>query len=95
MIQETQILAPKGTRYLSEIPNFTEIPLNCLFNKARTGCGATELAIRNDVPTLIAMPTIELVRNKTENRPDGIEVLGVYGGVSNRQIKEYLDTHSC
>ena len=43
----------------------TEIPVNCLFNKKKTGCGATELAIRNSIPTLIAMPYVALVKNKT------------------------------
>ena len=56
----------------------TEIPVNCLFNKKKTGCGATELAIRNSIPTLIAMPYVALVKNKTVCRTDDIEVLGVY-----------------
>ena len=55
----------------------TEIPVNCLFNKKKTGCGATELAIRNSIPTLIAMPYVALVKNKTVCRTDDIEVLGV------------------
>ena len=41
----------------------TEIPVNCLFNKKQTGCGATELAIRNSIPTIIAMPYVALVKN--------------------------------
>lgn len=95
MSEKTIIPALKGTKYLSEIKNFTQIPENCLFDKGRTGCGAIELAIRNSLPTIIAMPTIEQVRNKTENRKDDIEVLGVYGETTNRQIRTYLDTHDC
>ena len=53
----------------------TEIPVNCLFNKKKTGCGATELAIRNSIPTLIAMPYVALVKNKTVCRKDDISVL--------------------
>lgn len=94
MSEKTVIPALKGTKYLSEIQNFTQIPENCLFNKGITGCGATELAIRNSLPSIIAMPTIELVRNKTE-RKDDIEVLGIYGETTNRQIRAYLDTHDC
>jgi hypothetical protein len=41
----------------------TEIPENCLFNKRITGCGATELAIRNSIDTIIAMPYVSLVKN--------------------------------
>lgn len=58
----------------------TEIPENCLLNKKQTGCGATELAIRNSIPTIIAMPYVALVKNKTIYRKDDISVLGVYEG---------------
>lgn len=71
----------------------TEIPANCLFNKKKTGCGATELAIRNDVPTMIAMPYVTLIKNKTNNRKDDIEVLGVYEGVTEQEIIKFAQTH--
>lgn len=48
----------------------TEIPVNCLFNKKQTGCGATELAIRNSIPTIIAMPYVALV-NEQDYLPQG------------------------
>ena len=60
----------------------TEIPANCLFNKKQTGCGATELAIRNNIPTIIAMPYVALVKNKTIYRKDDISVQGVYASKS-------------
>ena len=72
----------------------TEIPANCLFNKKKTGCGATELAIRNSTPTLIAMPYVALVKNKTLYRQDDIEVLGVYEDVTERDIVQFARTHS-
>ena len=78
------IKAPKGAEYLSDF--LTEIPVNCLFNKKKTGCGATELAIRNSIPTLIAMPYVALVKNKTIYRKDHISVLGVYEGVTEQEI---------
>lgn len=68
------------------------IPENCLFNKKRTGCGATELAIRNDVPTIIAMPHVALVKNKSLYRKDGRRVLGVYEGVTEKEIADYANT---
>ena len=72
----------------------TEIPVNCLLNKKQTGCGATELAIRNSIPTIIAMPYVALVKNKTIYRKDGISVLGVYEGISEQDIIDYVRTHS-
>lgn len=83
-----QIIAPEGATYLSEF--MTEIPSNCIFNKRLTGCGATELALRNEIPTIIAMPYVSLVKNKTLYRQDSLNVLGVYSGVSDTAIADYL-----
>lgn len=91
MIFQSSITAPEGAIYLSDF--MTEIPANCLFNKKHTGCGATELAIRNDIPTIIAMPYVALVKNKTIYRQDGISVLGVYGGVTDDDIINYAKSH--
>lgn len=85
------IQAPNGATYLSEFMN--EIPANCLFNKKLTGCGATELAIRNDIPTIIAMPYVALVKNKTVHRKDNLSVLGVYEGVTDQQIIAHAQSH--
>lgn len=35
------IPVPEGATYLDEIKDF-EMPVNCLFNKGKTGCGGTE-----------------------------------------------------
>ena len=86
------INAPAGATYLSDF--LTEIPTNCLFNKKQTGCGATELAIRNSIPTIIAMPYVALVKNKTIYRKDDISVLGVYEGVTEQEIIDYAQNHS-
>lgn len=86
------INAPAGATYLSDF--LTEIPINCLFNKKQTGCGATELAIRNNIPTIIAMPYVALVKNKTIYRKDAVSVLGVYEGIQEQEIIDYARTHS-
>lgn len=86
------INAPAGATYLSDF--LTEIPVNCLFNKKQTGCGATELAIRNSIPTIIAMPYVALVKNKTIYRKDDLSVLGVYEGITEQDIIDYATSHS-
>ena len=90
--QNWVIDAPEGATYLSDF--LTEIPINCLFNKKQTGCGATELAIRNPIPTIIAMPYVALVKNKTIYRQDDISVLGVYEGIQEQDIIDYAQSHS-
>ena len=83
------ITAPEGAKYLSDF--MTEIPANCIFDKGRTGCGGTELALRNNKHTIIVMPYVNLVINKVTQHSG--KVLGVYEGVLNDDIEEYIRTH--
>lgn len=41
-----------------------DFPENCIFNKVKTGCGATTIALTNDENYIIAVPTTDLVINK-------------------------------
>ena len=52
------------------------------------------MAIRNNIPTLIAMPYVALVKNKTIYRKDAISVLGVYEGIGEQDIIDYVKNHS-
>ena len=72
----------------------TEIPVNCLFNRKKTGCGATELAIRNSIPTLIAMPYVALVKNKTVCPHRRYRGVGRYEDVTEWDITQFARTHS-
>ena len=87
------ILAPKGANYLGDITDF-EMPTNCIFNKGKTGCGGTELAINQKGHTIIAMPFINLVRNKEiTNERRQYDVLGVTGEVTREDITDYVNNH--
>lgn len=84
--------------------NFPDLPHNCIFNKGITGCGGTTIALFNDEPYIVAVPTTELIINKTGldsagaatiTSPDGKEqtVFGLFGIFSyqvKKQLKEYL-----
>lgn len=41
-----------------------DLPYNCIFNKVKTGCGATTIAINNVENYVIAVPTTEIIENK-------------------------------
>lgn len=41
-----------------------DFPENCIFNKVKTGCGATTIALTNNENYIIAVPTTELIENK-------------------------------
>lgn len=73
----------------------TELPVNCLFNKGKTGCGGTETAINQKGHTIIAMPFVPLVRNKEiPNERRQYEVFGIHGEVENQDIINYINSHN-
>ena len=68
-----------------------EIPVNCVFNKGITGCGATTLAISQPGHTILAMPFQALVDNKKASNPN---LLGIYGDtVKKSEISKYIKDH--
>jgi len=82
-------ITPKDSdEYLSDF--MTELPVNCLFDKGKTGCGGTTIAIQNEIDTIIAMPYVNVIKNKTDQHP---ELLGIYRGVTDEEILEYLQSH--
>lgn len=73
-------------KYLSNIMD--KLPSNCLLNKGVTGCGGTYVELHSKRNSIILVPTINLAKNKYQ---DGFLI--VYGEVSDRKIKEYLDSN--
>ena len=95
-MEKNIIKAPQGTNYLSDI--MSELPVNCLFNKGKTGCGGTELVLRGTKNAIIAVPYISLIQNKldanSEHGDRRDEILGFYGEVDETEVRAYLSTHS-
>ena len=77
-----------------------DLPHNCIFNKVVTGCGATTIALQNAEDYVIAVPTTELIINKTDNTMAGISQLsyngirpfGLFGKFDEavKELKDYL-----
>lgn len=92
---ETRII-PAKVKFLSEV--MTELPKNCLFNKGRVGGGGTTIALQNSIPTVVCVPFNHIISNKvsqSQSDPTGLypyEVFGLYGGVSDAALSEYLDS---
>ena len=82
-----------------------DLPQNCIFNKVVTGCGGTTIVLFNERDYIIAVPTTELITNKTGlteagvaiiTAPDGIKTQSVFGlfgeftyGVQ-KELKQYV-----
>jgi len=86
-----EIEAPKGCKWLSQFMD--KLPVNCLFDKGITGCGGTELALRNGKNTIIAVPYVALVDNKTSQDQHKDRVLGVHGSISKDTIESYINDY--
>ena len=81
-----------------------DLPQNCIFNKVVTGCGGTTIALFNNKNQIIAVPTTELITNKTGlteagvaiiKDPDGIKTQSVFGlfgefKLAQKTLKEYV-----
>lgn len=95
-MKDLQITSQNG--YL----NLIDLPHNCIFNKVITGCGGTTIALINDEDYIIAVPTTELIINKTGRDKSGYTtfthngksqlVYGLFGSMKESipSLKEYL-----
>jgi len=86
--------------------NLSDLPYNCIFNKFVTGCGGTTLVLFNDENYVIAVPTTELIVNKTGLNEAGIStitnydnkkqtIFGLFGAFNyqvKKDLKQYLAT---
>lgn len=86
--------------------SLTDLPYNCIFNKVITGCGGTTIVLFNEENYVIAVPTTELITNKTglseagsstiiSPNGKGAEVFGLFGIFSyqvKKELREYLAT---
>lgn len=78
------ITLAKG-QYLSDVMD--EIPSNCILSKRIPGCGATTLELDTNRSSIIVVPNVPVIVSKCNKYPN---LLGVYEGVNQSQIIEYL-----
>ena len=68
-MEKLQINSSDGFLHLRDLPH------NCIFNKIVTGCGGTTVVLSNSEDYVIAVPTTELIINKTGRTNAGSSVL--------------------
>ena len=75
----------KQGQYLSDVMN--KIPSNCILSKRIPGCGATTLELDTNRSSIIVVPNVPVIVSKCNKYPN---LLGVYEGVNQSQIIEYI-----
>ena len=71
---------------------YNSIPLG-IVDKRITGCGMSSFALENSDPLVLVVPTVTMIKNKVAQYPNNRrqeEILGVYSGVSSKEISDYL-----
>ena len=96
MVEPLKIESNDGFLHLEDLPH------NCIFNKVVTGCGGTTVVLKNTEDYVIAVPTTELIINKTgitiagvSKEPyNGIYPFGLFGRFDDAlpRLKEYLNS---
>lgn len=80
-----------------------DLPHNCIFNKVVTGCGGTTVVLQNAEDYVIAVPTTELIINKTyitmagisKQSYNGVRPFGLFGRFDDaveRLLRDYLNS---
>lgn len=83
---ETVITIPKEYKYMSEV--FNTLPDNSFLCKSVAGVGGTSLAITNDENYVIAVGSVELIINKSEQHEN---LIPVYADVSIKDIENSIN----
>ncbi|MDH6305926.1 hypothetical protein M2459_002713 [Parabacteroides sp. PF5-5] len=95
-MKKNEIKIEPGIRYFSDFKNSPTLNKfrfqNGILAKEIAGCGATTFALENDEPTIICSPRNELLKNKHEQYP---HTLMVVGGVFKPEIENYLKGNDC
>lgn len=89
MVKTLKIEAEYASEVLKTIPSG-------YIDKTICGCGLTTVALENEEDTVIAVPTIYLAMNKSEQYPNeryAGKVLAVYGNTSMDEINFYWQTN--
>ena len=98
MAEPLKIESNDGFLHLEDLPH------NCIFNKVVTGCGGTTVVLQNAEDYVIAVPTTELIINKTDitvagvskQSYNGIRPFGLFGkfdDAAERKLKDYLNSY--
>ncbi|MFV0366607.1 MAG: hypothetical protein ACK5JS_08965 [Mangrovibacterium sp.] len=94
--EEIEITAPEGVEYLSDLPSANNLFPNhpCLLHKGKTGCGGTSVVLYNSIDYIVAVPTVNLVKNKAGEHTlpllGSYHALGIYAEVSDSEILDYM-----
>jgi len=87
VVIENTITVKYPHTYLGEV--MSDLPEDTYLCKGITGCGATSLALTNNIPYVVIVPYISAIDNKT-GQEENSHVKGVKGGVTVEDIISHI-----
>lgn len=75
MLRKKELVIPRGIEFISEWKDYVMPEGHCIVNKGVTGCGYTEMCIRNDLNVVLCSPRRLLLENKAEQHLNDENVL--------------------
>lgn len=92
-MNEIQVIPADGAEFCSEMDYFRQNPIPTgIINKKTTGCGLTTVALENPYPTIVSVPTQELIKNKVDQYPNerfDQPIMGFYADNNNLDALAY------
>lgn len=83
MINKTIREVPEGTEFISNWADYTLPTGHCIVDKGVTGCGYTEMCLRNDLNVILCSPRRLLLENKAEQHDEDINILYLENNIEN------------
>ena len=82
------LVVPKGIEFISDWKDYVMPTGHCIVDKGVTGCGYTEMCLRNDLNVILCSPRRLLLENKAEQHKNDGNILYLKNELKSDSKKE-------
>lgn len=85
-MEKTEIIIPKGIEFISDWKEYVLPKGHCIVDKGITGCGYTEMCLRNEKNIILCSPRRLLLENKRDQHEADTNILYLENDIKNWEI---------
>ena len=82
-MEKTEIIIPKGIEFISDWKEYVLPKGHCIVDKGITGCGYTEMCLRNEKNIILCSPRRLLLENKRDQHEADTNILYLENDIKN------------